>query len=167
VESSTGNSGTPSTAEEIAEKIASEDLFGEDFGEKENSESIDLGSPCESTVNLYGFSIDVFDIIGAGVDIGIYHDRVNNEIGIYAGIEAGPGVDNGLSGEAGFVDSVGALNGIYGVAELGALGTSANFSWSLRDGQTSTTGNIGFDNAGAPQGHMGVGYGRSIHLFSW
>ena len=59
-----------------------------------------------------------------------------------------------------------ALNGPYLVTEEGALGGSANLSQSF-NGQKVTAFNIGTDNALAPSGHAGIGYGRSVLLWKY
>ena len=115
-------------------------------------------------VNTYGVSADFFPSFGAGVDLGIYHDLINNEIGVYFAGEFGGGGDGGLDIEIGSTNNVAALRGWYNVVEGGAAGMSLNISQS-DDGQKTTTINMPLlfpDNAGLPAGH--AGRGGDIHF---
>ncbi|MCP4022637.1 MAG: RHS repeat-associated core domain-containing protein [Desulfobacteraceae bacterium] len=124
------------------------------------------GSPQNSNcpVGLVGISGDFYPVgAGAGGDAGIYWDTNTGEWGFYFAVEGGAGEDNGASFESGYADSVDALSGPYGVVEGGGAGVSVNHSQSP-NGETVTTVNVGFDNAGLPTGHGGAGHGWHLPM---
>lgn len=93
-----------------------------------------------------------------GIDFGLIENPATGQWGAYAAAEVGYGSDVGGGVEVGRSDSIDAMKGSYAVAEVGAGGVSVNHSVSP-SGQTSTSGNLGTDNALAPAGHVGTGYG--------
>jgi RHS repeat-associated protein len=109
-------------------------------------------------INYYGFTGDVFEGWGMGIDFGLIENPATGQWGAYAAAEVGYGSDVGGGVEVGRSDSIDAMKGSYAVAEVGAGGVSVNHSVSP-SGQTSTSGNLGTDNALAPAGHVGTGYG--------